>query len=186
MIGEFNEFENEGLSGKRLNKLILERNVRAWTKISFSNVYYILDRLESLGYIHWLSSLQKDRTVGAPEKTYYLTNKGKIELKRVALDLLRGKALTTLELDLGLAASYILSKEMALKALKQHHRKLKKRFEILLQGYERQGGDKLHYQAWGVINHHKYITQSRLKFLSDLIQRLETEIEIDSQKREKT
>jgi DNA-binding PadR family transcriptional regulator len=176
MVGEFNEFEDEGLSGKRLNELILERNVRAWTKISFSNIYYILDRLESLGYIHWLSSPQKDKTVGAPEKIYYLTNKGKIELKRVALDLLRGKALTTLELDLGLAASYVLSKKKVVKALNEHHRKLKKRFEILVQGYERQGGDKLHYQAWGVINHHKYITQSRLKLLSELIWRLETDI----------
>ncbi len=176
MVGEINEFENEGLSGKRINELILERKVRVWTKISFSNVYYILDRLESLGYIYWLSSAQKDKAIGAPEKIYYLTNKGKIGLRRVALNLLRGKALTTLELDLGLAASYVLSKDKVLKALKQHHKKLKIRFESLVQGYELQGGDKLHYQAWGVINHHKYILESRLKFLSQLIRRLETEL----------
>lgn len=173
MVGEINEFNNEGLSGKRLNDLIIERKVRTWTKISFSNVYYILERLESLGYLYWESSPQKDRNAGAPEKIYYLTTNGKSELKRIALDLLRGKTLTTLELDLGLSASYVLPETKVINALREHQAKLQSRLENLEQGYKFQGGNNLHYQAWGVINHHKYIIQSRLKLLSDLIQRLD-------------
>ncbi|MHA2074142.1 MAG: hypothetical protein ACW97X_05955 [Candidatus Hodarchaeales archaeon] len=170
MIGEF---DLNGISGKQINKLIEERNVRVWTKISFSNVYYILDRLETNKFIIQRTTIPLSRGVGAPEKTFSLTKKGKGTLKEVALEFLSGKEVTILELDLGMAASYVLSPVEVVQALKQHFFKLNSRYEALEYGYELQGGDKLHYQAWGVINHHRYITKSRLELISELINRIE-------------
>ena len=58
----------EGLQyGYEIEKEIKSRNIRLWTEIAFSSIYYVLNRLEKKGYI--TSSLQQ--VEGKPSRRVY-------------------------------------------------------------------------------------------------------------------
>ena len=70
--------------GYELEKTIEERNMRHWTEIAFSSIYYILKRLEKNGLITSGTELVSGRS----RKVYNVTPQGKAEMKSKVQDLI--------------------------------------------------------------------------------------------------
>ncbi len=69
--------------GYELEKVIEERNMRNWTEIGFSSIYYVLKRLEKNGLI----SSDRDLVKGRSRKVYDVTPQGELEMKEKVTDL---------------------------------------------------------------------------------------------------
>jgi DNA-binding PadR family transcriptional regulator len=63
--------------GYEIEKEIKNRNIRYWTDISFSSIYYILNKLEDRDY---LTSNKEESTNRPSRKVYKLTETGRQEL----------------------------------------------------------------------------------------------------------
>ena len=69
--------------GYELEKIIEERNMRHWTEIGFSSIYYVLKRLEKTGLISSESNIVNGRS----RKVYDVTPKGKAEMREKVKEL---------------------------------------------------------------------------------------------------
>jgi len=65
--------------GYELEKTIEERNMRHWTEVAFSSIYYVLKRLEKKGLI----TSGTERVSGRSRKVYSVTPQGKGEMKEM-------------------------------------------------------------------------------------------------------
>ena len=74
------------MHGYQIEQAITERNMRAWTDLSTSSIYYILQRLEAKGFIE--RSQDAERTSGVPRKVYGITASGKEQWKASTLQAL--------------------------------------------------------------------------------------------------
>lgn len=70
--------------GYELEKIIEERNMRHWTEIAFSSIYYVLKRLEKKGLI----TSENERVRGRTRKVYTITPLGKTEMKEKTKELI--------------------------------------------------------------------------------------------------
>lgn len=74
------------MHGYQIEQAITERNMRTWTDLSTSSIYYILQRLEEKGFIE--RSQEQERTSGVPRKVYDITVEGKKQWKESTLQAL--------------------------------------------------------------------------------------------------
>jgi len=70
--------------GYELEKIIEERNMRHWTEIAFSSIYYVLKRLEKNGLI----TSENERVSGRARKVYTITSLGKTEMQEKVRELI--------------------------------------------------------------------------------------------------
>lgn len=63
----------KSMYGYEIEKIIEERNMRMWTEISFSTIYYVLKKLEKKVYVKSESKIIKNRM----QKIYSVTKEGK-------------------------------------------------------------------------------------------------------------
>ena len=75
----------EGFSyGYELDKIIDERNMRHWTEIAFSSIYYVLKRLEKKGLI----TSGSERVSGRTRKIYSVTLQGEATMNEKVRELI--------------------------------------------------------------------------------------------------
>lgn len=84
--------------GYELEKIIEERNMRHWTEIAFSSIYYVLKRLEKKGLITSAS----ENVSGRARKVYTVTSQGKAEMSEKVRELISGYHPVTDPFDLGI------------------------------------------------------------------------------------
>lgn len=84
--------------GYEMEKVIEERNMRHWTEIAFSSIYYVLKRLEKKGLI----SSGTERVSGRSRKVYAVTPQGKEEMKDKVRDLISNNHPVADPFDLGI------------------------------------------------------------------------------------
>jgi DNA-binding PadR family transcriptional regulator len=99
--------------GYELEGIIEERNMREWTRIGFSSIYYVLGKLEKNGLI----KAEKPISPKA-RKRFNLTDKGREVLIDQTLAALKTVEPTYPSLLLGMIHLSALSREQALDALK--------------------------------------------------------------------
>ena len=83
--------------GYELDKIIDERNMRHWTEIGFSSIYYVLKRLEKEGLI----SSGSEQVSGRSRKVYQVTPQGEAEMKSKVMGLVSNYNHVTDPFDLG-------------------------------------------------------------------------------------
>ncbi len=150
------------------------RAFRAWTSFSPSSVYYILEKLEKLGYLE--RKKVKREGAGAPRKVYFITESGMGALREEGLSYLSGKTGSKIDLDLGLVCAYVISPHEIVGALKENLRVIHMRLEEMDANIVAQGGlDSLPTPAWGVINNSRYMIDARIRLIEELIERYELE-----------
>lgn len=114
----------EGFSyGYQLEKTIEERNMRNWTEIAFSSIYYVLKRLEMNGYI---TSTTKS-VDGRSRKIYSITPDGQEIMKTKVKELLSQYHAITDPFDLGIGNLHHISYEDQIKALRSYRESLEER-----------------------------------------------------------
>ena len=119
--------------GYEIEATIQERNIRYWTDIAFSSIYYVLRRLEEQGYVE----SDKAEVDGRTRKTYKATPAG----KKVLIEKL-GDALSSLEkqqssFNLGVGFMGILGLDACLGYLEQRGSAIGERLETYREILER-------------------------------------------------
>lgn len=71
------------LHGYQIEQQITQRNMRTWTDLSTSSIYYLLQRLEGKELIARISPDEPDK--GVPRKIYQITPAGEKSWKRATL-----------------------------------------------------------------------------------------------------
>jgi DNA-binding PadR family transcriptional regulator len=120
----------EGFSyGYEMEKIIEERNMRHWTEIAFSSIYYVLKRLEKNGYI---TSSSKE-VGGRSRKVYSVTPQGKEIMKGKVWELLSQHHAVTDPFDLGIGNMHILPFEEIIASLRSYVSSVEERERFMEQ-----------------------------------------------------
>lgn len=158
------------MHGYMLERVIEERNMRDWTPIGFSSIYYILRKLLKLG---WLKrSLDKNEAQGPARQVYSLTDAGRRKWKAAVL-----KALSTPNqfnnlFQLGLANIGNLELDEVSRALQTHQTIL----SGIYQNVQGKFAFQKAYMPWyvrGMFELSQEQLRSELRWLGDFIQVVE-------------
>ncbi|MFW9892502.1 MAG: PadR family transcriptional regulator [Candidatus Thorarchaeota archaeon] len=114
--------------GYEVNNIIERFGYREWVDLRFSSVYKALSELEKRGLVE---GKKRDDKLKTSKKTYKLTRKGRILLrKQIRMCLSEPPRPKTL-FDLGVAAMSLLSKEEILESLQMYKTNLENSLEFL-------------------------------------------------------
>jgi len=100
--------------GYELEQVIEQRGMREWTQIGFSSIYFVLSKLEKMGFV----SAKKSKSEKA-KKTFSITDTGYDALVEQALYSLRNSRPTYSSALLGMAHWSMLEHQAALSALQK-------------------------------------------------------------------
>jgi DNA-binding PadR family transcriptional regulator len=120
--------------GYELDKIIDERNMRHWTEIAFSSIYYVLKRLEKKGLI----TSGSERVSGRARKVYSVTPQGEDAMSEKVRELISSRHQVTDPFDLGIGNLHTLSFEEIIDGLRSYRASLdaseqfyRKRLEVM-------------------------------------------------------
>lgn len=115
-----------------IETIIDQRNMREWTNVGFSSIYNSLNKLEKKGLIN--SRYEKE--YGSPKrKVYSITDETKLILKKSIIKMLSEYNRDSSIFDVGMAFSYLISREEFYEALIKRKENLIKRREFVLEKY---------------------------------------------------
>jgi len=114
--------------GYQIEQVIEQRNMRRWTDIGFSSIYFLLKKLERGAFIE--GRLKKTER-GPARKVYRATPSGLETFHAAMVEVLSVPQPSPYPLMLGLANLPVLSIEETLAALSQYSKHLTEKMEIL-------------------------------------------------------
>ncbi|MFX0183549.1 MAG: PadR family transcriptional regulator [Candidatus Hodarchaeota archaeon] len=174
ILGMTFPFDREGISGKKMEALIEERNVRQWTNIGFSSIYYILEQLEKKKLLVSRADRADLFRRGAPYKLYFITDKGKDVLRDSIREYLSERLeykefMTVLAVSSALSYEEMVSSLIAYRSiliswLEDH---LRPRYNEVLSEFS----ENLPIHIWGIFNHSITLLESNITFLKHLIEK---------------
>ncbi|MHA1946644.1 MAG: hypothetical protein ACXAC6_13830 [Candidatus Hodarchaeales archaeon] len=179
MVGH-SPYDELGISGTNLNELIEKRNVKDWTNLSFSSIYYVLNQLVSKKLIKTKGTKNSASTqseVGAPQKVFLVTSKGKEVLKKTVIDYFKRSNLTYKEMNLALASAYVFKENELLDILYVQRDLLEERMSKVRIRYTEdkteESENKMPIHVWGLFRYAFGMLNARKKFLNELIIKIE-------------
>ena len=101
-----------------IEKLTEERNMRQWTEISFSTLYYELKKLQQKKFVTAKTTLSKNNIA---QKIYTINTNGKKVMKEKIIELLPHVEKIVWQIDLGIANICLLDQDGAI--IGQNHSK---------------------------------------------------------------
>lgn len=108
--------------GYDIEQVIEQRDMRQWTAVGFSSIYYVLGKLEKAGWVR--SQLDTDNQQGPARKVYRLTAEGFAAWRQAILDSLATPRQHNDPFQLGLSSLPAIDRGDALNALKARHERL--------------------------------------------------------------
>ncbi|MDG6218436.1 MAG: PadR family transcriptional regulator [Candidatus Thermoplasmatota archaeon] len=100
-----------------IEKIIEERNMRYWTEISFSTLYYELKKLEKKQLVNSNIQLSKNNVA---QKIYTINISGKKAMKKKVKEVLSNMEKIIWQIDLGMANICMLSKDETIEAFTKY------------------------------------------------------------------
>jgi DNA-binding PadR family transcriptional regulator len=157
------------MHGYQIEQAITQRNMRAWTDLSSSSIYYILGRLGEKGFIE--RSQDQTFATGVPRKVYHITPAGKSQWHKSTLQALAQPKFTYTNFLMGLHNLWGIPVEEALQAVRTYR-------DWLAGDLQRQRDElgKLgeSFFPLDVLFEYGFVLgDAELTFLADLITRLE-------------
>ena len=120
--------DKDSLYGYEIEKIIVERNMRLWTNMGFSSIYYILNKLEDKKLVK--SSIK--HSDGKPSRRIYsITTTGRKELTMKLEDVLSFNKKSISSFELGIAYIELLDSKRAIQCLNNYITSLEQRKERL-------------------------------------------------------
>lgn len=113
--------------GYEIEQIIEEREMREWTEVGFSSIYYILKKLQSKGWVQ--SRTEHVGGQGPARKVYHITSEGQAAWHEATLDALSRLQRPQTTFQLGLANLPGIAVEEAVAALHQYCKRLAERRE---------------------------------------------------------
>lgn len=160
------------LHGYQIEQLIAERNMRTWTDLSTSSIYYILQRLEQKGFIEKETSEPIEK--GIPRKTYRITTAGENEWKRATIHALAQPNITYTNFLMGLHNLWKIPPAEALEAVQTYQSWLVD--DLSRQRDEFEAMEKIYFPVDVLFEYGFVLGDAELEFLSVLIARLEKRV----------
>jgi DNA-binding PadR family transcriptional regulator len=112
----------------RIQEIMEKRGMDKWANIDISSVNSILEKLESNNLIQ---SKLPDNNGKTSDKVYYITNEGKIALKKKIKAIIAGEIKLIYPFDLGLANMHVLSNDEIIKNLNIYLESIEDRLQSL-------------------------------------------------------
>ena len=155
--------------GYQIEQQITLRNMRTWTDLSTSSIYYILGKLEEKGFIEQLPEAP-NKQGEKPKKVYQVTENGRSIWKEATIGALTSPKITYTNFLMGLHNLWNIPSEEALQAVTTYR-------DWLEKDLQRQRGEQDELEAIGVnqfpldvLFDYSYIQgEAELGFLADLI-----------------
>jgi DNA-binding PadR family transcriptional regulator len=156
--------------GYQIEQQITLRNMRAWTDLATSSIYYLLGRLEGKGYIEQIpESLEK--TGERPKKVYQVTENGRSTWKKATISALTSPRITYTNFLMGLHNLWNIPPQEALKAVKTYRNWLER--DLNRQRDELENIGTSFFPLDVLFEYGFVLGEAELNFLADLITRLE-------------
>ena len=156
--------------GYQIENEITQRNMRAWTDLSASSIYYLLAKLESKGWIEPTSSTGEE-SPGKPRKVYQATEEGAAIWKDSTLLALRQPKITYTNFLMGLHNLGAVPYGEALEAVIAYREWLENDLQRQLLELENLG--EAFFPLDVLFEYSFVLGGAELAFLEDLITRLE-------------
>lgn len=158
--------------GYQIEQVISEREMREWTELGFSSIYYILNKLEEQALIE--SRLEKTSGRGPARKVYNITQAGWEACQAGILQSLAEPPRPESMFLLGLANLPAVSKGEALSALKHYADRLVKRKEHLVKRVQI-GGSSFPFHVKAMFEFSLSMIQAESTWLNQFIQQWEAQ-----------
>ena len=155
--------------GYQIEQEIAGRNMGAWTTLSTSSIYYVLQRLEEKGFIE--AAAPDPTKKGIPRKVYRITPEGEKAWKGATLQALSRPKITSTNFLMGLHNLWNIPPGEALEAVESYREWLQKDLQRQREELENLG---LSFFPLDVLFEYGFVLgDAELSFLDDLINRLQ-------------
>ncbi len=156
--------------GYQIEQVIEEREMRQWTELGFSSIYYILNKLEGQGYIE--GKVEQAAGRGPARKVYTITQSGFQACQEGILKSLAEPPRPESMFLLGLANLPAVPQEEALPALRAYADHLAERLEHLKQRGQI-GADSFPTHVAAMFDFSLKMIQAELAWVKQFIQHME-------------
>ncbi len=157
--------------GYQIEQVIEEREMRQWTELGFSSIYYILNKLEGKGYIE--SKVEQAPGPGPARKVYTVTKSGLEVCGSGILNSLAEPRRPESMFLLGLANIPAVSHQEALTALRTYAERLEERLAHL-EMRAQIGSDSMPVHVAAMFDFSRHMIQAELAWVKQYVQQLET------------
>lgn len=158
--------------GYQIEQVIEEREMRQWTALGFSSIYYLLNKLEDHNLIE--SHLEQASGKGPARKVYTITEYGWNAYQQAILESLAQPSRPESIFLLGMSNLPAVPRDDALTALRQYAMKLTDR-ERHLQERVHIGQGKFPYHVEAMFDFSLTMIQAELTWLYNFIQQMEVQ-----------
>lgn len=160
--------------GYQIEQVMEARNMREWTEIGFSSIYYILGRLAKQGYI--TSRLEQSEGKGPARKVYRITASGRDAWHRATVEALSTPKGGDLSFLLGMVGLPAIPTEEAIPALRAYQEKLVERRDRVQERW-REAGERLPLALDGLFGYSVHIAGAEIAWIEGFIAKLERSLE---------
>jgi DNA-binding PadR family transcriptional regulator len=153
--------------GYELEKTIEERDMRAWTTIGFSSIYYALKKLENKGLIE--SSVEDVK--GKPSrKIYSVTESGYAAMKEKLKEVLSQNKKLISPFDLGIAYHFLLESKEVIECLTHYLESLNERETLLKHTMKEREKQGVPYRVIALFSHPLALIEAEKRWVIQFIQ----------------
>ena len=163
--------------GYQIEQVIEEREMRRWTDLGFSSIYYLLNKLEGGGLIE--SALEKSPGRGPARKVYKVTGAGWEICQEGILEALSKPPQPESMFLFGISNLLAVSRDEALAALQKYADQLAERKDHLLRRMQL-GQETIPFHVVAMFDFSWTMIQAEIDWLEKFIQQLEAQ---DGEKR---
>ncbi|MHA2357978.1 MAG: PadR family transcriptional regulator [Candidatus Heimdallarchaeaceae archaeon] len=161
---------DQSMYGYEIEKIIKERNMRYWTEIGFSSIYYLLKRLEDNGYVK-----SKERSVeGRNRRIYVITRSGKRVIKVKISSLLSENKKLISPFELGIAFMHVLEPEEAIECLESYINSSLKRLENIKELLRRSKEERASYRKNALFERPIELVDAEINWVKNFINELQS------------
>lgn len=156
--------------GYQIEQQITLRNMRAWTDLATSSIYYLLGKLEEKGLIQQIPK-ETENQEKRPKKIYQVTEKGRLRWKESTLQALSTPKTTYTNFLMGLHNLWNIPPAEALEAVESYRDWLEKDLQRQRDELKQLG---MSFFPLDVLFDYSFVLgEAELGFLAELITRLE-------------
>lgn len=125
--------------GYEIEKHIESNHMRVWTRIGFSSIYNILNKLHKKKLIDYRYEEEKD---GPRKKVFFILDEGKEAFNTTLVEMLRNPMKPKQDIDVAIVFSLLIEPEQVRSALIEHREELENRIERHKSLFNKRFSDK--------------------------------------------
>lgn len=156
--------------GYEIEQVIEEREMRNWTEVGFSSIYYVLKKLEKKGLVE--GQIEKPVGKGPARKVYHITTAGLEAYHNATIEALSNPIPPYSAFLLGLSNLQGIPIEDSLHALHQYRQKMVERAEHLRRRWDVQESH-LPFNVNALFDLSMTLIDTELSWVTDFIHQLE-------------